>query len=121
MGFAAAGLAEEQDRSAGLHEPQRGEVVDEGPVDARLELEIELRDGLAEREAGVAQPGREAPVAGGVGLLGDQAGEELDVGPVVAAGVLGERREHLAGPVELQVAEVVFDLLIDAHAPAPPS
>jgi hypothetical protein len=120
VGLAATGLTEEQDRPSGVHEPQRGEVVDEAAVDGGLELEVELGDGLAEREPGVAQPRREAPVAGGVGLFGDQAAEELDVGPVVAAGVLGEGGEHFGGAVELEVAEVVFDLFVDAHV-CPPS
>ena len=57
------------------------------------------------------------PVAGGVGLLGDQPGEEVDVGPLSGAGVLGEGGEHLGGPVQLQVAEVVLDLFVDAQSP----
>jgi hypothetical protein len=99
--------------------PKSGEVIDETPVDGGLEPEVELGDGPAEREPRVARPGGESPVAGGVGLFGDEAGEELDAGPVVGAGGLGERREALGGRVELEVAEVVFDLL-DAHD-RPPS
>lgn len=99
--------------------PQGGEVVDEGPVDGGLEREVELGDGLAEREPGVAQPGVEASVAGGVGLFGDEPGQEVDVGPVVVAGVLGEGREALDRAVQLEVAEVVFDLFVDAHACPP--
>ena len=38
MGLAAAGLAEEQDRPAGVHEPQGREVIDEFAVDGGLEL-----------------------------------------------------------------------------------
>jgi len=79
VGLAAAGLAEEQDRATVVHETQGGEVVDELSVDGRLELEVELVDRLAEREAGVAQPGGEPPVPGRGGLLGDELGEELDV------------------------------------------
>ena len=44
--FPAAGLTEEQDRSSGVHELQRGEVIDEAPVDGGLEREVELVDGL---------------------------------------------------------------------------
>jgi hypothetical protein len=121
VGLAAAGLAEEQDRPAGVHESQRGEVFDETPVDGGLELEVELGDGLAEREPGVAEPGGEPAVAGGVGLFGDETAEELDVGPVVGPGLLGEGGEHLDGPVELEVTEVVLDLLVHAHAGSPSS
>jgi hypothetical protein len=53
-------------------------------------------------------------------LFGDESGEELDVAQVVGAGVLGERGEHLDGTVQLQVAEIVFDLLVDTgHARSP--
>jgi len=58
---------------------------------------------------------------GGVGLFGDEAGEELDVGELFGAGVFGDGGEHLDGPVQLQVAEVVLDLLADAHATSPSS
>ena len=46
--------------------------------------------------------------------------EELDVGPLVGFGVVGEGGEHLGGPVELEVAEVVLDLFVEpggGHAP----
>src|SRR5690606_33760927 len=90
VGFAAAGLTEEQDRAVLFDEPQGGEVLDEFAVDGGLELEVEVVDGLVEREPGVAQPGGEAPIARRGGFFGDEACEELDVGPVVGAGVVGE-------------------------------
>ena len=98
VGLAAAGLTEEQDRPVLVDEPQRGEVLDELAVDGGLELEVEVVDGLVEREPGVTQPGRQAPVAGGGGLFGDEPGEELDVGPVIGAGVFGEGGEALRRP-----------------------
>lgn len=116
VGLAAAGLAEEQDRPSGVHEPQGREVIDELAVDGRLELEVEVVDGLAEREPGVAQPGCETPVAGRCCLLRDQTGEKLDVGDVAVAGLFGQRREHFGSAVQLEVAEVVLDLFVDAHA-----
>ncbi len=50
------------------HEVQLGQVVDDLGVDGGLELEVELFDGLSEREVGEAQPGREPALAGGVDL-----------------------------------------------------
>lgn len=48
-------------------------------------------------------------------MFSDEPGEEVDMSPVVATGVLGERGEALRRPVQLQVAEIVFDLFVDAH------
>lgn len=123
MCFAAAGLTEEQDRPAGFHEPQRRQVVDELAVHGWLEREVELVDGLAEREPGVTQPCAETAVAGRVCLLCNESRQELDVRHVVRARLLGEDCEHFGGTVELQVAEVVFDLFVDAgaHPRSPPS
>ena len=118
VGFAAAGLAQEQDGPVLLDEAQGGEVCDEFGVDAGLELEVEVLDGLVERELRVAQPGCEAPVAGVDGLLVEESGQELDVGPLVLVGVFGEGGEDLRGSVELQVAEVGLDLLIESAAGA---
>jgi len=81
VGLAAAGLAEAQDGSVLADKPHAGEVLDELPVDARLELEVEVLDGLLEREACVAESGTEAPAAGRGGYLGQEPGEEVDVGP----------------------------------------
>ncbi len=74
-------------------------VGDEFGVDAGLELEVEVLDGLVERELRVAQPSCEAPVAGVDGLFVEEPGQELDVGPAVGAGVLGEGGEDLGGAV----------------------
>ena len=70
VGLAATRLAQEQDRPSGVHEPQPGEVINEGRVDGGLELEVELSKGLSEREPGETAPGGEAPVAAGRHLLG---------------------------------------------------
>ena len=119
VGLAAAGLAEEQDRPVLVDEPQRREVLDEFAVDGWLELVVEVVDGAPVREPRVAQPGGEASVAVGGGLLGDQSGEELDVGPVVGAGLLGEGGEHAGSGVQFEVAEVGFDLFVEPLTPTP--
>ena len=80
--LAAAGLSEKQDGPVLVDEPQGREVLDEFAVNGGLELVVEVIDGAPERELGVAQPGSETPVPVGGGLLGDELGEELDVGPL---------------------------------------
>ena len=97
-----------------VDEAQAGEVLDEFAVHAGLEVEVEVVDAALEREAGVAHPCCEAPVAVRGGLGGDEPGEELDVGPVLGAGLLGEGREAAGGRVEAQVAQVGLDLLVEA-------
>ena len=88
MRLAASWLTEEQNRPVLVDEPEGGEVLDEFAVDRGLELEVEVVDGLVEREPGVAEPGGEAPVAGVDRFFIEQAGEELDVSPVVGLGVI---------------------------------
>jgi hypothetical protein len=88
VGLAAAGLAEEQDRPVLVDEPQGGEVLDELAVDRRLELVVEVVDAAPVGELGVTQSGGEAPVAVRGCLFGDEAGEELDVGPVLGLWLL---------------------------------
>ncbi len=83
VGFAAAGLSEQQDGPVLVDEAERREVVDQLAVDGGLELVVEVVDAAPVGEAGVAQPCCEAPVAVGGGLLGDESGEELDVRPVL--------------------------------------
>ena len=83
MRLAASWLTEEENWPVLVDEPQGGEVLDELAVDRGLELEVEVLDGLAEREPGVAQPRREPPVAGVDRFLVEQPGEELDVGPLL--------------------------------------
>ena len=43
------------------------------------------------------------------------------MGPVLQLGLLGEHRERAGGGVEFEVAEVGFDLFVDAHADTSPS
>ena len=54
------------------------------------ELEVEVGDGLVERQPRVAQPGCEAAVAGVDGLFVEAPGQVFDVGPLVGAGIFCE-------------------------------
>jgi hypothetical protein len=117
VGFAAAGLTEEQDRPVLVDEPQRRQVLDQLAVDRWLELVVEVVDAAPVREPRVTQSGRQPAIPVGGCLLGDESGEELDVRPVLGAGLVGERREHACSSVQLQVAEVGFDLFVEAAHP----
>ncbi len=118
VGLAAAGLAEKQNRPVLFNEPQGRKVLDEFAVDRWLELVVEVVDAAPVGELGVTQTGGEAPVSIRGCLIGDEAGEELDVGPVLALCFFGKGGEHAGGGVQLEVAEVGFDLFIDTHADA---
>jgi hypothetical protein len=114
VGLAATGLTEEQQGAVLGDEPQRGQVGDEFAVDGGLELEVEVLDGATEGEPGVTQPGGQAAVGGRRCLFGDHLGQELDMGPAVPAGLFRQRGEAFRGPTQLQVAEVVLQLLVEA-------
>src|SRR5439155_13673595 len=64
--------------------------------DPGLELEVEVLERLAEREARVAQPRRQPPVVGGRGLLGDHPGQEIDEAPLLLARFVRQGGENLA-------------------------
>jgi hypothetical protein len=63
---------------------------------------------------GKAQPGGHPAVAGGGRLLGQQLGEKLGVGELVVTGPVEQARQDLSGAVQLEVAEVVLQLLVQA-------
>ena len=88
-----------------------------------LEVEVELVDSAPVGEAGVAQPGGQAPVGGGRGLFGDDSGQELEVAPLFGFGLFGQAGEALGGPAQLQVAQIRLEGLVDAgglgHGQAP--
>jgi hypothetical protein len=122
VGLAAPGLAQEHDGAVLLDEPQRGQVLDELPVDRRLEVVVELLEAAHVGEPGIAQPGGQAPVGGGSHLFGHHRRQVLDVAPVLLLGPVGDRGEALGRPGQLQVAEVVLQLLVGGglgHGRAP--
>jgi len=127
VALAAAGLAEQQQRAALGHKPQACQVGDELGVDRGLEVEVELVQGAPGGEVGEAKPRGHPAVAGGGGLLGEEFGQELGVGEPVGAGPVQQGRQQLGRADQLEVAEVVFELLIQSarglggHACSPPS
>ena len=76
-------------------EAQRGQVRDQLAIEGGLELEVEVRHGAPEREAGEAQAGRQLAVGGGRGLFADDPGQELDVAPFLVLGLFGQGGEAL--------------------------
>src|SRR5690606_8020384 len=97
------------------------QVLDQLAINRGLELVVEVVDAAPVREPRVTQPGSQPAVSVGGGLLGDESGEELDVGPVLDLRFLGEGGKDAGGGVQLEVAEVGFDLLVEAHADTSPS
>ena len=108
MGFAAAGLSQEDDRAVFVDEAQRGEVLDEFGVDAGLEVEVEVFDAAPDGEAGVAQARRQSPVAVGGGLFGDELCEELDVVQSSALACSARVAKHPAAASSLRYPRSAF-------------
>ena len=124
VGLAATGLAQKQHGPVLTDEAQRGQIGHELSIQARLELEIEIVHRPPVGEAGEAQPRREPTVGSRGGLFADDLGQELDMTPLLGLGLFGQGGEALRRTSELQVAEVVFELLIKprrAHWPSPRS
>jgi hypothetical protein len=84
--LADAGRRDEQRVRAVLDDGQRGEVLDQAAVEARLGAEVELLERLARRELREPQPALERAPLDGLDLGGQQVGEELGVGGLVAFG-----------------------------------
>ena len=117
MGLAAAGLAQERDRAVLGDEPQGGEIVDEFAVHGWAGTRSRSRRRCAGRGTGRSAAGRrDAGWWSAGGLLGDDPGQELDMAPLLGLGLFGQGGEALGRPSELQVAEVVFELLIGPGA-----
>jgi hypothetical protein len=89
------------------------QVVDHLGVHARLELKVEVGQGAPERETGKTQSGGQLAVERGVGLLADDPGQVLDVAPFSGLGLLGQEGEAFGRAQQAEIAQVVFELLIE--------
>ena len=89
MGLADAGLAADQDVAALPDEGAGGEVEDLLAVDARVEAEVEQLKGLGGIDGATAEAQVEPLVLAALGLVLDQAGQELDVRPLLGDRLLG--------------------------------
>ncbi len=103
-----------------VDEPQRREVLDEFAVDGGLELVVEVVDGLAEREPRVAQPGSQAPVPGRRWLARRRVGRGTRCGTSPRSWPLRRGWRTPRRPLQLEVAEVGFDLFVEPLTPRPP-
>ena len=80
--MALAGAARTGDEHVGRFgdETAAGQFQDKGPVDAGVEVKIELFDGLLRAESGAADPKAELFLFPSGDLVLDEQGEELGVG-----------------------------------------
>ena len=95
VGLADAGLAADQDVAALPDEGAGGEVEDLLAVDARVEAEVEQLQGLGGIDGAAPDPEVEPLVLAALGLVLDQAGQELDVRPVLGDRLLGADLERV--------------------------
>jgi hypothetical protein len=65
-------------------------VIDQLPLDGALVGEVEVLDGLDDREAGGTDAGVAAVDLAGTNLAFEAGGQELLVGPALVAGAGGE-------------------------------
>jgi hypothetical protein len=90
VGLACAGWAEEHDVVFAGDEVEGAEVGDGVAFEGALVVVVELLEGLAGGEAGSTDAELAAVGLPGSNIALETGGEELFVGPVVAAGPLGE-------------------------------
>jgi hypothetical protein len=88
QGGGGPGLAEQQDRDAIADEVQGRKILDQLPVDRRLEAEVELIERPSLGEPSESKTRRQTSVAGVRSFLGDDALQELEMGHVFRLGLL---------------------------------
>jgi len=110
VGLAHPGRAEQDDVLAALHEAQPAELPDHLAVDARLEGEVELLDGLHPREAGNLLTGFDHLEVPAVPLRLQGIEEELPIALVLLGGLFAERVDLVAQVLHLHLLEEVDQL-----------
>ena len=110
VGLAGAGRAEEHDVVAGGDEIEGGEVSDDVSLEGALVVEAELVEALAGRKAGGADAELAAVGRPRRDLTFEAGGEELLMGPAVAAGSFGEPFDGGSERRRLQRATQVGDI-----------
>jgi hypothetical protein len=108
----SAGRADEQEIRLLVDEAQRGELVDEPPVERGLGAEVELLEGLGRGEPGEPQAAGEAALLGRGDLDVEQVVQQLGVAGLVALGRLERGGEMLGRGGELEVGQVAAQLLV---------
>jgi hypothetical protein len=90
-------------------------------IDRRLELEVELLEGLHAGEVSDLDPHCDALLLLGLGLLGEELVEEVEIGRFGARRGRQDGVEALRDGAEAQLDEALFDASADelAHAPPP--
>ena len=119
VGLADAGWAKEDDVLAVGEEAQGGEFLDLFAVDRRLKAEVEVGQGLVEREVGEPGLGQQPALgaAGGIGL--EQPVEEVDMAERVLGWLLADGVQELGNSPQLEPVEVSDDALAgDVHTNA---
>ncbi len=90
MRLARAGRSEEDDVGRLREEVQLGQMGDDLPLHAGLDLEVEVVDRLDRREAGGLDPGLAPMALARADLLGEHRGQIRLVVPALVAGGLGQ-------------------------------
>jgi len=98
---------------ASSEEAQRAQLVDHGPLDRWLGLEVEVREAPRCRQRGEALEAREPAGRRGRHLDGQQAFQHRGVPELLGGGLLEHHRQRLGGRRETQRREMAAQLLVD--------
>jgi hypothetical protein len=116
MRLPAARLAGEDEAATAGDEVRGEERPDERQPDGRLEGEIEVVDGLQEREAGAAGELLEPRLLAVSDLLQDERGDEVLVGPFLLLGAGAEVAPHAAGVREVEALQMRVERDVRLHS-----
>lgn len=110
VGLPTPGLAHEDERAPLGHEVGGECRTEQREAQRRLVGEVELVDGLEEGELGVTRESLDARLLSLGNLLGDEHGEEVAVGPLLAFGASDEIAPDTPGVGEAQALEQCVEL-----------
>ena len=108
VGLAHPRRPQQQDVLRPAHEPQGGELPHHLGVNGRLEVEVELLQGLQPGQPGLLQPGLGAFLVPALPLAGQGIDQELPVSQVVLGGLFAYRVQLRTQVVHLQPVDQVF-------------
>jgi len=117
--LADTGGAADQDIAFLLDVKAGGQIEDLLAVDGGIEGEVEALQGFAGVDGGPAQAERQLLVVPALDFVLHQAGEEFDVGPLLADGLLVAHLQRLEDAGQAQAFEPGRELVLQVHQTPP--
>ena len=118
MAFSHARLAADQHIAVLADEGAGGQIMHQLPVDGGVKAEVEAGQGLAAVQAAAADAHGQLLLVPAFHFVLHQAGEELEMAPLLASGLIGAHLETIQDAGEAQLLEL-GDQVLHVHRPPP--